>query len=237
MKPANILKTLGIDEHCSGLYIGNRKPKTKGDVISVTSPIDGRELKQLQMATPDDVDKAVQAAQDAFMEWRIVPAPVRGELVRQYGNLLREHKKALGALVSWEVGKVTSEAEGEVQEMIDICDFAVGLSRQLYGLSIASERPAHRLTEQWHPLGPVGIISAFNFPVAVWCWNSTLSLVCGDPVIWKPSEKAPLCALACHQLLMQVIKKFPDAPSGLSSVVIGEREAGQALAEWVVTMQ
>lgn len=230
MKPATILKKLGIDQIDTGLVIGNKKPQTKGEQLTVTSPIDGRELSQLKMADARDAEKAISAASKAFIKWRTVPAPVRGELVRQYGNLLREHKKTLGALVSLEVGKITSEAEGEVQEMIDICDFAVGLSRQLYGLSIASERPGHRLTEQWHPLGPVGIISAFNFPVAVWCWNSALALVCGDPVIWKPSEKAPLCALACHKLLMDVIRKFPDAPEELSSVVIGLRDAGETIA-------
>lgn len=231
MKPDTILKKLGVGDIKTGLLVGQKKPATKGGQLTVTSPIDGRVLQQIQMADKSDVDKAISAASEAFLQWRTVPAPVRGELVRQYGNLLRENKKLLGSLVSLEVGKITSEAEGEVQEMIDICDFAVGLSRQLYGLSIASERPGHRLAEQWHPLGPVGVISAFNFPVAVWCWNTALALVCGDPVIWKPSEKAPLCAMACHELLMQVIRKFPDAPSDLSSVVIGMRDAGEAISE------
>lgn len=231
MKPSEILKELGIDLITSGLVIGGKSYKTSGQELTVKSPVDGQRLHQLSMATASDIDRCVTAASEAFLQWRTVPAPVRGELVRLYGETLREHKQTLGALVSWEVGKITSEAEGEVQEMIDICDFAVGLSRQLYGLTIASERPEHRLTEQWHPLGPVGIISAFNFPVAVWCWNSALALVCGDPVIWKPSEKAPLCALACHQLLMDVVEQFPQAPAALSSVAIGLRETGEALAE------
>lgn len=230
MRPNEILKQLGVDSIESGLVIGGAITPTTGETLEVRSPIDGTPLHQLKMATGADVARAVDAAESAFLQWRKVPAPVRGELIRRYGDTLRTHKATLSALVSWEVGKVTSEAEGEVQEMIDICDFAVGLSRQLYGLTIASERPSHRLAEQWHPLGPVGIISAFNFPVAVWCWNSALALVCGNPVIWKPSEKAPLCALACHQLLMKVIRDFPVAPAELSSVVIGLKDAGEAIA-------
>jgi aldehyde dehydrogenase (NAD+) len=198
--------------------------------MQVRSPIDGRTLAEVVLCTKDDVDAAVTEASKAFLKWREVPAPARGELVRQFGAVLREHKKSLGELVSWEMGKISQEAEGEVQEMIDICDFAVGLGRQLYGLTIASERPQHRLAEQWHPLGPIGVISAFNFPVAVWCWNAALALVCGDPVVWKPSEKTPLCALACHKLLMKVVKDFERAPGAISCVVAGGREAGAALA-------
>ena len=230
MKPETLLKKLGIDQIETGLVIGNKPRKSNGPQLEATSPIDGRVLHTLTMPTGEDTLKAVESAATSFQQWRTVPAPVRGELVRRYANLLREHKKTLGALVSWEVGKITSEAEGEVQEMIDICDFATGLSRQLYGLTIASERPAHRLAEQWHPLGPVGIISAFNFPVAVWCWNAALALVCGDPVVWKPSEKAPLCALACHRLLMEAAREFSEVPAALSSVAAGERDAGEALA-------
>ena len=172
----------------------------------------------------------IERAQSAFLAWREVPAPRRGELVRLLGEELRASKEALGALVTLEVGKIVSEGLGEVQEMIDICDFAVGLSRQLYGLAIASERPGHRMTETWHPLGPCAIISAFNFPVAVWSWNAALALVCGDPVIWKPSEKTPLSALATMKILERAIERFgPDAPEGLAQLVIGGPAIGEAL--------
>ncbi|MFJ5489614.1 aldehyde dehydrogenase family protein, partial [Hansschlegelia beijingensis] len=169
--------------------------------------------------------------QAAFPVWRDTPAPVRGELVRLFGEELRAHKAALGRLVTIECGKILSEGLGEVQEMIDICDFAVGLSRQLHGLTIASERPDHRMMENWHPLGPVGIISAFNFPVAVWAWNAALALVCGDPVIWKPSEKTPLTALACQALFQRAAARFGHAPENLSSVLIGGGEIGAALVD------
>ncbi|MEQ9461731.1 MAG: aldehyde dehydrogenase family protein [Phycisphaeraceae bacterium] len=228
----SVLKGLGLTSHPDALAIGHSSRACSGASLTVTSPIDGRALATMKLATPGDAEKAIDAAAEAFVSWRTVPGPQRGELVRRYGNKLREHKQALGALVTWEVGKIPAEAEGEVQEMIDICDFAVGLSRQLYGLSIQSERPGHRLTEQWHPLGAIGVISAFNFPVAVWAWNAALALVCGDSVVWKPSEKAPLCALACHGLLMETIKESADleAPEGLSSVVIGLRDVGEALS-------
>ena len=193
------------------------------------SPIDGRELARVPAATADETASTLKKATAAFAQWRTVPAPRRGELVRWIGERLRKRKVDLAALVSWEVGKITQEALGEVQEMIDMCDFAVGLSRQLHGLTIASERPGHRLMEQWHPLGPIGVITAFNFPVAVWAWNAMLALVCGDPVIWKPSEKAPLCALACHQLAMEAIAEFGDAPKELLNVVLGGAEIGRAL--------
>jgi aldehyde dehydrogenase (NAD+) len=195
------------------------------------SPIDGRAIATLRSAQSKDVAAAVAAAQDAFLKWRTVPAPRRGELVRRYGQKLRERKADLAALVQLEAGKIDSEALGEVQEMIDIADFAVGLSRQLYGLTIATERPGHRMMEQWHPLGPVGVITAFNFPVAVWAWNAMIALVCGDPVVWKPSEKTPLTAIACHSLLCEVIADMPEAPVALSSVLIGDaKDAGHPLA-------
>jgi aldehyde dehydrogenase (NAD+) len=229
--PANdTLAKVGLTSDHSGLWVGATEQTANGAALNVKSPIDGAEMGRVTMATAADVAAAVDAADAAFRDWRVVPAPVRGELVRRFGEKLREHKQALGALVTAEVGKITQEAEGEVQEMIDICDFAVGLSRQLYGLSIQSERPAHRLTEQWHPLGPIGCITAFNFPVAVWAWNTALALVCGDPVLWKPSEKAPFCAMACHRLLQEVIADFDQAPPALSCLVIGQRDVGEAVA-------
>jgi aldehyde dehydrogenase (NAD+) len=194
----------------------------------VVSPVNGRPLASVREQTAADVDAAVTRAGEAFRVWRTVPAPVRGGLVRRLGELLREHKEDLGTLVSLEVGKITSEARGEVQEMIDICEFAVGLSRQLYGRTISSERPGHRLMETWHPLGVVGVISAFNFPVAVWSWNTAIALVCGDPVVWKPSELAPLSALASAALLDRAIAEV-GAPSGLSQVLVGGADVGAAL--------
>lgn len=226
----DLLSTLGIEDMPGGVCIGPRYLEGQGQPFTSYSPIDGRPVRTVTSAAAADVALGVAAATKAFHAWRDVPAPVRGELVRRFGDALRTHKETLGALVTLEVGKITAEAEGEVQEMIDICDFAVGLSRQLYGLSIQSERPQHRLTEQWHPLGPVGVISAFNFPVAVWAWNAALALVCGDPVVWKPSEKAPLCAMACHHLLQGVIDEFDAAPDGLVVLLNGGRDVGEALA-------
>jgi aldehyde dehydrogenase (NAD+) len=196
------------------------------------SPIDGSVIGRVHAASPADAQAAVARAQAAFLRWRNVPAPQRGELVRLLGQVLREHKDALGRLVSLEVGKVHSEGLGEVQEMIDICDFAVGLSRQLHGLTMASERPGHRMMETWHPLGVVGVITAFNFPVAVWSWNTALALVCGDAVVWKPSEKASLCALAVQSLLEQACTRFgqPALTENLCQVLPGLAEVGQALA-------
>jgi len=194
------------------------------------SPIDGGALAEFAMADAAQVDAAVDRAADAFRRWRVVPAPVRGEFVRRFGEQLRTHKQDLATLVSHEAGKITQEALGEVQEMIDICDFAVGLSRQLYGKTIASERPGHRLAEQWHPLGPIGVISAFNFPVAVWAWNAAIAWVCGDPVLWKPSEKTPLAAVACQTLVEQTMAESPDVPPAISRVVIGAADVGQRLA-------
>jgi aldehyde dehydrogenase (NAD+) len=194
--------------------------------IESRSPIDGAVLGTVATSTPDAVDRAIAAADEAFARWRLVPAPQRGDLVRRFGNQLRDHKADLAELVTLEAGKIRSEAEGEVQEMIDVCDFAVGLSRQLYGKTIASERPGHRLVETWHPIGPVAVITAFNFPVAVWAWNAAIALVCGDPVIWKPSEKTPLCAEAANRLLQGVL----DDPA-LSAVVHGDRSVGEQLVD------
>jgi aldehyde dehydrogenase (NAD+) len=195
------------------------------------SPIDGQIIGSVTTASAADVEAACAHANDAFLEWRLVPAPRRGELVRLLGEELRAAKEPLARLVTLEAGKIASEGLGEVQEMIDICDFAVGLSRQLYGLTIASERPDHRMIEQWHPLGPVGVITAFNFPVAVWAWNAALALVCGDPVIWKPSEKTPLCAEAVMALAKRALARFGDAPDGLLQIVQGGRDVGEALVD------
>ena len=196
------------------------------------SPIDGSTMGRVADAGAEAMKAAVERAQAAFLTWRNVPAPRRGELVRLFGEELRTHKAQLAALVTLEAGKVTSEGEGEVQEMIDICDFAVGLSRQLHGLTIASERPGHRMMEQWHPLGVVGVISAFNFPVAVWAWNAALALVCGDSVVWKPSEKTPLTALATQALLERAVKRFgAEAPDHLSQVLNGGAATGEAMVD------
>ena len=201
------------------------------EAVVLTSAIDESPLPAVPNSSAADVKAAVAAAHTAFLSWRNVPAPVRGELVRLFGQQLRTHKSSLGRLVTLEVGKPLSEGMGEVQEMIDICDFAVGLSRQLYGLTIASERPDHHMREMWHPLGPVGIISAFNFPVAVWAWNAALALVCGNPVLWKPSEKTPLVAFAAHELLIRTIREFASAPAGLTALLIGGAEIGRELVE------
>lgn len=203
----------------------------RGSDLTVSTPIDGSPLATLRTHSPEEIEVMIVRSVEAFHAWREVPAPRRGELVRRYGEKLREHKDALAQLVTLECGKILEEGRGEVQEMIDICDFAVGLSRQLYGLTIASERPNHVMQENWLPLGPVGIISAFNFPVAVWAWNSALALVCGDSCLWKPSEKTPLTALACQALFEEVAEEFPEAPAGLSQVVIGLAPAGNQLVE------
>lgn len=198
-----------------------------GRLVSV-SPIDGKPIGRVTIGDPD---RAAARASEAFLKWRKVPAPRRGEFVRLIGERLREAKPVLAKLITLESGKIHQESLGEVQEMIDICDFAVGLSRQLYGLTIASERPSHRMMEQWHPLGPVLVISAFNFPVAVWAWNAALALVCGNPVIWKPSEKTPLCAEAVMAIVRRAADRFRDAPEGLVQLVQGEREIGEALVD------
>ena len=209
-----------------------------GAELRVVSPCHGELIASLRMHTPQQLGHKIAAAREAQTHWRQVPAPVRGELVRRFGDALRQHKEALGRLVTLETGKIISEGLGEVQEMIDICDYAVGLSRQLFGLTIASERPGHRMMETWHPMGVVGVISAFNFPVAVWAWNATLALVCGNAVVWKPSEKTPLCALACDAILSRVVRNFRAAHAelmphgafgGLNQVLIGARDIGEAL--------
>jgi aldehyde dehydrogenase (NAD+) len=195
-------------------------------LIESYSPTDGKLIGKVTLTTREEYERVMETAQKAFLYWRLVPAPKRGEIVRQYGEALRQHKQALGQLVSYEMGKSLQEGLGEVQEMIDICDFAVGLSRQLYGLTMHSERPAHRMYEQWHPLGIVGIISAFNFPVAVWSWNSMIALVCGDVCVWKGSEKTPLCAIACQNILHEVLRAN-ELPEGISSIITGNATVGQ----------
>ncbi|ESW90074.1 aldehyde dehydrogenase family protein [Mesorhizobium sp. C280B] len=218
---AGLLAKLGVAE---GALTG-------GDLI-VRSPVTGEQIAALKTISPADAATTIDKAHKAFLAWRQVPAPKRGELVRLLGEELRIYKTELGRLVSIEVGKIPSEGLGEVQEMIDICDFAVGLSRQLYGLTIATERPGHRMMETWHPLGVVGVISAFNFPVAVWSWNAALALVCGDAVVWKPSEKTPLTALACEAIFARAVKRFgTDAPQGLAPVLIGDRAVGEILVD------
>jgi aldehyde dehydrogenase (NAD+) len=202
----------------------------EGDMASFT-PISGAQIGALKVTAPDAANAKIDAAHEAFLQWRLVPAPRRGELVRLLGEELRAAKDDLGQLVSIEAGKILSEGLGEVQEMIDICDFAVGLSRQLYGLTIATERVGHRMAETWHPLGVVGIISAFNFPVAVWAWNAALALVCGNAIVWKPSEKTPLTALACQAILDRALARFGEAPDHLSAILIGDRAIGEALVD------
>jgi len=215
--------------------LGVAADKYKGGTLAVRSPISGTEIGRLPEVTAADAKKAIDAAHEAFLEWRLVPAPKRGELIRLLGEELRSAKAALGRLVSIEVGKVTSEGLGEVQEMIDICDFAVGLSRQLYGLTIATERSEHRMMETWHPLGVIGIISAFNFPVAVWSWNSALAIVCGNSTVWKPSEKTPLTALATQAIFDKALARYiangGSAPKNLSTLLIGGRDIGEALVD------
>ncbi|MEV4610621.1 aldehyde dehydrogenase family protein [Neorhizobium sp. LMR1-1-1.1] len=215
--------------------LGVTSDKYKGGTLAVRSPISGTEIGRLPEVTAVDAKKAIDAAHEAFLEWRLVPAPKRGELIRLLGEELRSAKAALGRLVSIEVGKVTSEGLGEVQEMIDICDFAVGLSRQLYGLTIATERSEHRMMETWHPLGVIGIISAFNFPVAVWSWNSALAIVCGNSTVWKPSEKTPLTALATQAIFDKALARYiangGTAPKNLSTLLIGSRDIGEALVD------
>ncbi|WP_293780183.1 aldehyde dehydrogenase family protein [uncultured Aeromicrobium sp.] len=210
--------------------LGAADPFVAHGDLECRTPIDGSVLGRMASHSTTDVATAVSRAQEAFGKWRTVPAPVRGALVRELGELLRQHKADLGTLVSIEAGKIISEGLGEVQEMIDICDLAVGLSRQLYGLTIATERPGHRMMEQWHPLGVVGVISAFNFPVAVWSWNAALAFVCGDPVVWKPSEKTLLTAVACQALVREAARRT-GAPEALLQVVLGSREVGEALVD------
>jgi aldehyde dehydrogenase (NAD+) len=225
---------MGIASETASLLerLGVEKDRLAGGDLAVRSPVTGEEVARLKTMSAAQVGNSIEAADAAFRAWRLVPAPKRGELVRLLGEELRAHKADLGRLVSIEVGKIPSEGLGEVQEMIDICDFAVGLSRQLYGLTIATERPGHRMMETWHPLGVVGVISAFNFPVAVWSWNAALALVCGDAVVWKPSEKTPLTALACQAIFGRAAERFGEGvPEGLLQVLIGDRAAGEALVD------
>jgi len=223
------LDSLGIKKSNLGTSTGNKWYKTKGEKIDSFSPVDGKLIGSVYATDEKNFQKVIDQSLEAFKAWRQWPAPKRGEVVRQVGEQLRKYKDPLGKLVSYEMGKSLQEGLGEVQEMIDICDFAVGLSRQLHGLTMHSERPNHRMYEQWHPIGVVGIISAFNFPVAVWSWNSMLAWVCGDVCIWKPSEKTPLCGIACQNIINKVFKKN-RVPEGVSGIVNGDYQVGQWLA-------
>ncbi|OJJ17464.1 aldehyde dehydrogenase family protein [marine bacterium AO1-C] len=226
-----ILRTLGIQDMNPSYGTGQKYGASQGgNQKAVHSPIDGQYLATVQFATREEYDQVIATAQQAFLTWREMPAPKRGEIVRQIGNKLREYKEPLGKLVTLEMGKIYQEGLGEVQEMIDICDFAVGQSRQLYGKTIASERPEHQMLEKYQPLGIVGIISAFNFPVAVWSWNAMIAAICGDVCIWKPSEKTPLCAMACQHIVAQVMKEN-DLPEGIFSFINGDAELGKWMAE------
>jgi aldehyde dehydrogenase (NAD+) len=225
----SLLERLGIKDIHSGASFGRWIKAPGGPEIASTNPADGQVLARVQMASRADYEQIVEQSRTTFATWRLLPAPQRGEIVRQLGNALREAKDDLGMLVTLEAGKIVSEGRGEVQEMIDICDFAVGLSRQLYGLTMASERPNHRMFEQWHPLGPVGVITAFNFPVAVWAWNAAIAAVCGNTVIWKPSTETPLTAIAVQHICDNVLE--PHGLSGVFSVCIGEADpVGVALS-------
>lgn len=224
----NVLKELGIEAENYGASTGLKHFSTKGKKIDSYSPVDGQLIGSVNSASADDYENIIKTAEQAFKVWRTVPAPKRGEIVRQMGEQLRKYKTPLGKLVSYEMGKSLQEGLGEVQEMIDICDFAVGLSRQLYGLTMHSERPLHRMYEQWHPLGTVGIISAFNFPVAVWSWNAMLAWVCGDVCVWKPSEKTPLCAIACQNIVKDVLREN-NVPEGVCCLIIGDSKIGELL--------
>ncbi|MEM6262072.1 MAG: aldehyde dehydrogenase family protein [Bacteroidota bacterium] len=227
----NLLAQLGLQEKNPCLHTGSQTTHAaSGAYREVHSPADGQLLGSVQMADEALYEQAVVASQAAFLHWREIPAPQRGEIVRQIGDALRSQKEALGKLVSLEMGKILQEGLGEVQEMIDICDFAVGLSRQLYGLTMHSERAHHRMYEQWHPLGTVGIISAFNFPVAVWSWNAMIAAVCGNVSIWKPSEKTPLTALACMNIISGVLKEN-NLPEGVFAVLVGDRATGVRMSE------
>ena len=223
------LKELGIEKENKGVSSGSQWLISNGEIINSFSPVDGKLIGKVISTDKSSYEQIITTAEKAFLKWRLTPAPQRGEIVRQIGEALRKYKEPLGKLVSFEMGKSLQEGYGEVQEMIDICDFAVGLSRQLYGLSMHSERPGHRMYEQWHPLGIVGIISAFNFPVAVWSWNSMLALVCGDVCVWKPSEKTPLCGVASQKIIAEVFSKN-KIPEGVCSLIIGGRDVGEWMA-------
>ena len=223
------LKNLGVQQLNHGTSTG-LKSTGKGTELKSYTPVSGEYIASVTSTTKEEYEQIIATAQQAFLSWREVTAPLRGEIVRQFGQKLREHKADLGKLVSFEMGKSYQEGLGEVQEMIDICDFAVGLSRQLHGLTIKSERPGHHMQEQWHPLGVVGIISAFNFPVAVWAWNTALAWVCGDVCVWKPSEKAPLCAVACQNLIVEVLKEN-NMPEGISCMINGDYTVGEFMTK------
>ena len=223
------LKNLGISQQNKGVSSGGSYFAT-GDMLESYSPTDGKLIAEIKTASVQDYTKVIETANAAYKEFRMIPSPKRGELVRQFGLKLREYKEDLGKLVSYEMGKSLQEGLGEVQEMIDICDFAVGLSRQLHGYTMHSERPGHRMYEQYHPLGIVGIISAFNFPVAVWSWNTALSWICGNVTVWKPSEKTPLCAIACQNIISEVLKEN-NLPEGISSMIVGDHEIGNQLVK------
>lgn len=225
----DFLKTLKIGTDNKGVSTGTKWIDSSGEIINSFSPVDGKKIGSVQSADKKSYELVVTKAEEAFKEWRLKPAPQRGEIIRQIGEALRKNKEPLGKLVSYEMGKSLQEGLGEVQEMIDICDFAVGLSRQLHGFTMHSERPGHRMYEQYHPLGIVGIISAFNFPVAVWSWNTMLAWVCGDVCIWKPSEKTPLCGIACQHIVAEVFAKN-NVPEGVSGLIIGGREVGEWMA-------
>ena len=229
IKTEQIFEELGLNLRNEGASTGVEWLSSEGELALTTSPIDGRELLEVRWATAKQYEQIIQTAEEAFSIWKSIPAPKRGEIVRQIGQELRKKKQALGALVTLEMGKSLQEGLGEVQEMIDICDFAVGLSRQLYGLTMHSERLEHRMYEQYHPLGVVGIISAFNFPVAVWAWNAMLAAVCGDVCVWKPSEKTPLTAIACQNIIKIVLERN-KLPEGIFSLVVGDAEIGKLMA-------
>src|SRR5829696_298544 len=225
----DLLRQLGIKEKNDGTSTGGQWIKSNGKIITSFSPVDGKKIADVVCSDEQSYEQTIRAAQKAFLDWRMWPSPRRGDVVRQLSDALRKNKELLGQLVSYEMGKSLQEGYGEVQEMIDICDVAVGLSRQLHGLTMHSERPGHRMYEQWHPLGIVGVISAFNFPVAVWSWNAMLAWVCGDVCIWKPSEKTPLCGIACQNIVASVFKQN-GVSEGVSGLVIGERELGERIA-------
>jgi len=221
------LEILGVKAVNEGTSTGNNH-FSSGDIIESYSPVDGQLIGKVKTTTAKDYEKVMQTASEAFKTFRLMPAPKRGEIVRQFGEKLRKYKEPLGKLVSYEMGKSLQEGYGEVQEMIDICDFAVGLSRQLHGLTMHSERPGHRMYEQYHPLGIVGIISAFNFPVAVWSWNTALAWICGDVCVWKPSEKTPLCGIACQNIIAEVLKEN-NLPEGISCLINGDYKVGEMM--------
>lgn len=230
------LKNLGLDQfQVNGFYASsinaNIAEQGEGDAFSVTSPVDGEQVAQFRNASANQLETTIVAAEEAFKVFRDMPAPLRGELVRRIGNIAREHKEDLAQVITLEAGKIMPESLGEVQEWIDVCDFAVGLSRQLHGKTIVSERPGHRMMEQWQPLGPVAVITAFNFPMAVWAWNTMIGLVCGNSMILKPSEKSPLCALACQAIVNKALATMPEIPKAISSVIIGGRDIGQLISQ------